>query len=114
MQQLATARVIFICIAASYLLSAAILGWVRSRGEAVAAFAIAGWAITGVVGIALSLLLASQRPIVWIGLLVALVPWMVYALIGDAGEKRIFMTIADAAGLGAIVWALWLSWPQMR
>ena len=114
MQQLATARVILLSVAGSYLLSALILAWVRSRGETVATFAIVGWAVTGALGLVLALLLAPQRLAVWVGLLVVLGPWMVYATIGDAGEKRIVMTIVDLAGVGAIGLALWQAWPMMR
>ena len=113
MRGLIVARWIFAGIAASYVLSALMLAWVRSRGETVPAWVIGGWLITGLAGLALACGLAEKRPAIWWGLLIILGPWMLYALIGDTTEKHWFMSGLDLAGLIAIARALQLAWPLM-
>ena len=113
MRELIVARWIFAGIAASYILSALLLAWVRSHGETVPAWVIGGWLVTGLAGLALAYALAEKRPAIWWGLLIALVPWMLYALIGDTTEKHWFMAALDLAGLIAIARALQLTWPMM-
>ncbi len=113
MRELAIARWIFAGVAATYVLSAAMLLWVRSRGEVVPGWVIGAWLATGVAGIVLAFFLARERPVVWWALLVVLVPWMIYALVGDALEKHWFMAGLDAAALIAIARALQMAWPFM-
>ena len=109
MRELTMARWIFAGVAATYVLSALMLAWFRSRGEAVAAWVIAGWLLTGIAGMVMAWQLTEKRPALWWGLLLALGPWMVYATIGDAAEKHWVMTALDVAGLIAIGWALRLA-----
>ena len=97
-----SARTIYLIVAISYLLSAAILGLMRWRGTEVPAWVIIGWLVTGVVGIALSTALAPGRGLVWAAILVVLVPWMIYALIGDFRLGHYFMVTIDALALLAI------------
>ncbi len=113
MRELNIARWIFLSIAASYVISAMMLAWVRYRGETVPSWVIGGWLITGLASIAFALNLGEKRAMMWWGLLLALGPWMIYALIGDTTEKHWFMAGLDLAGLIAIARALQISWPMM-
>lgn len=113
MRELIIARWIFAGVAATYVLSAAMLLWVRSRGEVVPGWVIGGWLSTGVAGIVLAFFLTEQRPVIWWALLVVLVPWMIYAFIGDTMEKHWFMAGLDVAALFAIARALQTTRPFM-
>ena len=102
----APAKVMIFVLAASYVLSAAILAFARYKGETVPTYVIALWAVTGVAAFALAPLLAPGRALVWVGLLVALAPWMAWSLYGDGREGRWVMVAVDALGLAAIAFAL--------
>ncbi len=110
MRELATARVLFYVMAASFVLSAGILGYVRSTGKPVPAYVMAAWGGLGVVGLALTPLLSPDRRWVAWALLVVLGPWMVVSLVGDAQRKIYLMAGVDLAGLAAIAYGVWLSY----
>ena len=57
--------------------------------------------------------MSEQRPVIWWALLVVLVPWMIYALVGDTMEKHWFMAGLDVAALFAIARALQTAWAFM-
>ena len=110
MKELATARVLFYVMAASFVLSAAILGYVRFTGKTVPTPVLVAWGGLGVLGLALTpLLSADRRWIAWV-LLVVLGPWMVVSLVGDAQRKIYPMAAVDVAGLGAIGYGVWLAY----
>jgi len=100
------ARIILICVAASYLLSAALLAVAKWRGQSVAAWMVIGWLVTGIAGVALSATFAKGRGAVWIGVLVAMGPWMVWSLIEDLRRGYWAIAVADLAAIGAIGYAL--------
>ena len=105
-----TAKLILYIVAGSYLVSAAMLGVMRARGTTVPAWVIAGWLLTGLIGLALTAALGPGRGGVWWGLLVALGPWMVYALVGDLRLGHYVIAAIDVAGLSAIAYALAITW----
>ena len=102
----APAKLTLYILAASYLVSAALLGVAKSRGEPVPAWVIGTWLVTGLVAVALTPLLAPGRPAVWVGLLVALGPWMAWSLVGDLRGGHWVIAVVDVLGLGAIGWCL--------
>ena len=108
MNQLPAARVILAILCASYLVSAALLTWMRLAGQIVPAWKIAGWAVTGIAGAVLLLWLSPDRPLLSILMLVVLGPWMIFALTEDARSRHYFIAAIDLAGLFAIVYALWI------
>ena len=110
MKELATARVLFYVMAASFVLSAAILGYVRSTGKPVPAYVLLAWGGLGVVGLALTPLLSPDRRWIALALLVVLGPWMLVSLVGDAQRKIYVMAAVDVAGLAAIGYGVWLSY----
>lgn len=105
-QTFAAARLILLIIAGSYVLSALILMVVKSRGETVPIWVIATWLLTGLIGAALATALAPARPAVWIGLLLALGPWMLYSFYGDLRLGHWIIAFTDVAALVAIGYAL--------
>lgn len=96
-------------VAISYLVSAAVMGFMRWRGAEIGTWFLAGWLLTGLAGVLLAQQLAEARPAVWIGLLVALLPWMVLSLVFDTRLKIWVMVAVDAAGVFAIVYGLALA-----
>ena len=113
MRELVAAKSILFFVAASYVLSALILGVVRLCGETVPGWVIGGWMTTGIAGMILAKMLTEHRPAIWWGLLIALGPWMVYAMIGDFRERHWIMGGVDIAGLLAIGWSLAKVWAMM-
>ncbi len=108
MPQLPAARVILAILCGSYLLSAGLLTWARLAGNVVPAWKIAGWIITGVIGGVLLIWLSPDRPIVSVAMVLALGPWMVFALIEDARSRHYVIAVVDLAGLFAIGYAIWM------
>jgi len=110
MKEIATARVLFYVMAGSFLVSAAILGYVRFTGKAVPAYVLAAWGAGGVLGLALTpLLTLDRRWMAWV-LVLVLGPWMAVSLVGDAQRKIYPMAAIDVAGLFAIGYGVWLSY----
>jgi hypothetical protein len=110
MKELATARLLFYIMAGSFLLSAAILGYVRFTGKTVPTAVLAAWGGLGLVGLAVTpLLSADRRWIAWV-LLAVLGPWMLVSLVGDAQRKIYFMAAVDVGGLFAIAYGVWLAY----
>jgi hypothetical protein len=108
MRELATSRLILIIVCASYFLSAALLTWARLAGQTVPSWKIAGWLLTGIASAILLPWLATNRPMVSLGVLIVLGPWMALALSDDLRGKHLFIAAVDLAGLFAIGYALWL------
>ena len=106
---LATARLILAIVCGSYLLSAAILGVARLRGQPVPAWVILAWLVTGLLGFALLPALRPGRPLVLASIGVVLLPWMAYSLVGDLRGKHWLVAVTDVAGLAAIAYSLWLA-----
>lgn len=102
-------RTLLVVVAASYLVSAAVLGVARLRGGPVAGWVIGGWLATGAAGVALGLLLRPGRPATWVGLLIALAPWMCFSLAYDVRERVWVMAAVDVAGLAAVAAGLWMA-----
>jgi hypothetical protein len=102
-------RILLLVVAASYLLSAGLLAAARLRGVRMEHWVIAGWLLTGLAGATLAAALQPGRPVVWVGLLVALGPWMLYSLAYDVREGVWVMVAADVAGLAAIALGLTFS-----
>lgn len=100
-------------VAGSYVLSAAILGFVRWRGTTVPSWMIGGWLVTGLLGIALSAMLAPGRSAVWILVLLALFPWMIYSLVSDVRGGNWIVACTDAAALLAIAYAGLISYSDV-
>ena len=110
MKDLATARLLFYIMAASFLVSAVILGYVRYTGKAVPATVLVAWGGLGLLGIALTPLLGvDRRWMAWV-LLVVLGPWMVVSLVGDVQRKVYPIAAVDVAGLAAIGYGVYLSY----
>jgi hypothetical protein len=108
MPQLPAARIILAILCASYLLSAVLLTWAKLAGQVVPAWKIAGWITTGAVGGVLLIWLSPNRPIILVAMLIALGPWMLFALTEDARSRHYVIAIIDLAGLFAIGFALWM------
>jgi len=106
MPDFAPTRTVLFIISLTYLLSAAILTVLRLRGTVVPTWVIAGWMVTGVAGVVLSQLLVEGRPAVWVGLAVALVPWMAYSLYGDVKNGSWVVALTDVGAIVGIAWAL--------
>src|SRR4051812_37794316 len=109
-RSIAIARMIFLIVSASYLLSAGLLALARSRGESVAGWVITAWLIAGAVGFAVSFALAPDRRAIIVALVIVLGPWMIYSLIGDVRGGHWIIAIADVAALGAIAYAAAIGW----
>ncbi|HEX8910896.1 MAG TPA: hypothetical protein VF796_00955 [Humisphaera sp.] len=107
-------RVLLFVVAGTYVLSAALLGFARWRGAAVAWWVLVGWVATGVAGMALAASLRPGRPAVWAGLLLALGPWMLFSLAYDVRERVWVMAALDVAGLLAIAWGLGMARAALR
>jgi hypothetical protein len=103
---IAIARTILFWVAASYVLSAALLGVARMRHQPVPAWVILGWLATGAAGMALSLMLSPGRSAVWLGLLVLLGPWMLFSLVEDLRRGFWPIALTDLAGIAAIGYSL--------
>ena len=110
MREIATARVLFYVMAASFLLSAALLGYVRFTGKTVPAYVLAAWAGLGVLGLLLTPWLTPDRRWIAIVLLVVLGPWMAVSTVGDWQRKIYPMAAVDVAGLAAIGYGVWLAY----
>jgi hypothetical protein len=109
-KHLATARLLFYIMAGSFVLSAAILGYVRATGKAVPAYVLAAWGGLGLLGLAVTpLLSADRRWVAWV-LLAVLGPWMVVSPTSDTQRKIYVMSAVDAAGLAAIGYGVWLAY----
>jgi hypothetical protein len=108
MKELSTARLILGITCGTYLLSAALLGWAKYRGQPVTAFGVTGWAVTGAVGLALLPWLTPKGWGVIIAIAAVLGPWMVYALVSDLRLGHWIIAVMDFAGLVAIAFSLWL------
>ena len=89
-----SARRSLFVLSVTYLVSALVLWRARARQRDVWL-----WIVTGVSGIALTFLLDRGRPLVWIGLAVALGPQMVSATIGDLRRGNRLLVLVDIAGL---------------
>ena len=88
----------------TYLLSALVLYLAHAKTRDVWL-----WVLTGTSGIALTALLARGRPLVWIGLLVALGPQIASATRGDLRRNNRVLTLVDVGGLATLAVALALS-----
>ncbi len=110
MKEIATARVLFYVMAASFLLSASLLGYVRATGKDVPTYVLAAWAGGGIVGLALTPLLTPDRRWVALILLAVLGPWMAVSLVGDWQRKIYVMAATDLAGLAAIAFGVYLAY----
>ncbi len=108
MNQVAVSRLILMIMCASYLLSAALLGWARVAGQTVPAWKIAGWAVAGVAAGALLPGLSARRWVVTVIIFLLLGPWMAFALYEDARGRHYVIAGIDLAGLAAITYAVWL------
>ena len=106
---LATGRLLLAFVAATYLLSALLLGIARWRGNAVAGWVIGGWAVLGMIGLLLALQLQPARPALWWTLALVLLPWMLLSLVWDWQLDVLVMVAVDAAGAFAIIYGLWLA-----
>lgn len=112
-QSIASARMILMIVAGSYVLSAAILGFVRWRGTTVPSWMIGGWLVTGLLGIALSAMLAPGRGAVWVLLMLVLFPWMIYSLVSDLRSGNWIIACTDVAALLAIAYAAFISYSDV-
>ena len=110
MKEIATARVLFYVMAASYLVSAALLGYARFTGKTVPTYVLAAWGGLGVVALAITPLLTLDRRWVAVVLLVVLGPWMAVSAVQDGRQKVYPMVAVDVAGLLAIGYGVWLSY----
>ena len=109
-KDIAVARVLFYVMAASFLVSAALLGYVRATGKDVPAYVLALWGGLGLAGVALTPLLTPERRWIAIVLLVVLGPWMAVSLVGDWQRKIYVMAAVDVGGLAAIAYGVWLAY----
>ncbi len=110
MKEIATARVLFYILAGSFLLSAALLAYVRYTGKTVPAYVLLAWGGLGVIGFALTpLLTIDHRWVAWV-LVVVLGPWMAVSLAGDWQRKIYPMAAVDVGGLFAIAYGVWLAY----
>ena len=89
-----SARRTFLVLCATYLLSAFVLWRVHEKQRDVWL-----WILTGSAGIALTFLLDRSRPLVWVGIAVALGPQMVSATVGDLRRGNRLLTLIDIGGL---------------
>jgi hypothetical protein len=108
MNQLPVSRIILASVCGSYLLSAALLAWAKTHGQIVPAWKIGGWLLTGIIGLVLLIWLSPAEPIISFAMLIALAPWMAYALTEDARSGHYIIAVIDLAGLFAIAYALWI------
>ena len=106
MVDFAPSRTVLFIISITYLISAALLLFFKLRGQPVPVWVIAGWVVTGLAGVALSPMLAEGRPWVWVGLVVALVPWMGFSLVTDLRHRMFWIAATDVAALVGIGWAM--------
>lgn len=113
-RSIAIARMIMLIVAASYLLSAALLAVARARGQAVTGWVIVGWLLTGAAGVALALCLAPGRAGALIVLALVLGIWMGYALIGDLRARHWIIAAIDVSALVAIVYSVHIALPDIR
>lgn len=88
------ARRTLYALSATYLLSGVILWRVHAKQRDVWL-----WVLTGGAGFVLTAALDRDRPLVWIGLLVALGPQMLSATWGDLRRGNRLLTIVDVGGL---------------
>ena len=107
-EQVAAARLILIIVAASFPLSAALLLFLKWRGETVPWAWPAAWLVTGVVGlIASSMLREAGFGWQWWACLLALAPMLAVSTVVDIRQGIWFVVALDLAGLGAVAYALW-------
>ena len=93
-----SARRTLYVLSATYLVSAVVL-W-RAKAEMRDVWL---WVLTGLSGVVLTSTLDRDRPLVWIGLLVALGPQMVSATIGDVRRHNRLLVWIDIGGLATLV-----------
>ncbi len=89
-----SARRSLLVLSATYLVSALLLWRAHAKQRDVWL-----WVVTGSAGIALASLLDRDRPLVWIGLAIALGPQMVSATIGDLRRGNRLLLAIDIGGL---------------
>jgi hypothetical protein len=111
---LAAGRTLLVVVAATYLLSAALLGWAKSRGSPVETWIVTGWLVTGSWGIVLGLLLRPGAAAAWVGVGLVLVPWMLLSLVYDVRARVWVMAGLDIAGVVAIAAGLWMARAALR
>ena len=105
MSDLTTGKIILAGTCGTYLLSAALLSFAKPPAPA---WVVAGWAVAGLVGLALVPALTPGRTLVQVAVLVAMAPWMAYAAWGDGRGGHWVMVVIDVAGLAAIGFGLML------
>lgn len=103
------AQLTLVIVAASYVVSAAMLAWMKRGGADVPTWFTVGWLLTGLIGIVASLRLDGSRHWAWWVALLALGPWMTLSLVWDIRHASWWMAALDIAGLIAIAWGLWSS-----
>ncbi len=99
-----SARRVLFMLCGTYLLSALILWWADAKRRDVWL-----WVLTGGSGIVLTLLLQRDRPLVWIGLALALGPQMVSATYGDLRRDNRALIAIDIGGLATLAVGLALA-----
>ncbi len=108
-ESLAAGRLILFIVAASYPLSAALLLWMKAKGETVPSIWPIAWLVTGVLGLVLASLIGDgSGSWLWWALLLVLGPIMAVSLVVDIRHGLWWIVALDVAGLAAIGYALWL------
>jgi hypothetical protein len=111
---LVAGRTLIVVVAATYLLSAALLGWAKSRGSPVETWVVVGWLVTGSLGIVLGRSLRPGAAAAWAGVGLVLVPWMLLSFVLDVRARVWVMAGLDVAGVAAIGAGLWMARAALR
>ena len=104
---MAAARLILLIVAASFPLAAALLLWMKRRGEEVPWYWPTAWLACGVVGLAAASFLSDGRPWAWGLCLLSLAPILVVSTVVDVRHGLWWVVLTDVAGLAAVAWGLW-------
>ena len=104
---MSTARLILYVMAASYAASAALLLYLRSRGETVPWYWPTAWVVAALATAGLAAALAEGRAWAWWGCLLAAGPILVVSTVVDARHGNWVVVALDVAGLAAVAFALW-------
>jgi hypothetical protein len=106
-ESFAGGRTLLWIVAASYPLSAALLLWMKQRGEDVPWIWPLAWLVTGVIGLVSTSVLRDNGGLWWWVALLALVPMMIVSTVVDVRHGYWIIVAVDVAGLIALALGFW-------